>query len=75
MQMYQTGGGIIIFASNPHAEKGESNSVVFMKGMGIELIAILSASFAANENLKEIYKRALFMSSMIPKDIFDKKEE
>ena len=69
------GGGIIILASNPHAEKGESASVMFVKGIGIELITILSASFAANENLKEFSKHALFMSSMIPDSLFGKKEE
>lgn len=74
MQMWKT-GGIIILAANPHAEKEESNSVVFMKGIGIELIKILSASFAANENLKELSKQALFLSSLVPKDIFGKKEE
>lgn len=62
-------------AANPHAEKEESNSVVFMKGIGIELITILSASFAANENLKEFSKQALFLSTLVPKDIFGKKEE
>lgn len=46
-----------------------------MKGIGIELITILSASFAANDNLKELSKQALFLSSLVPKDIFGKKEE
>lgn len=62
-------------ATNPHAEKEESNSVVFMKGIGIELITILSASFAANKDLKEFSKQALFLSSIIPEGIFGKKEE
>lgn len=69
------GGGIIILASNPNAEKGEPNSVVFMKGMGIDLIATLAGSFAANKNLKELSKHALFMSSIIPGDFVGKKEK
>lgn len=69
------GGGIIILASNPHAEKEESNSVVFMKGMRIDLIATLATSFAANKDLKELSKHALFMSSIIPKELIGKKEE
>ena len=75
MQMYQTGGGIIILATNPHAEKEESNSVVFIKGMRIDLIATLASSFAANKNLKELSKHALFMSSIIPEELIGKKEE
>ena len=75
MQMYQTGGGIIILASNPNAEKGEPNSVVFMKGTGMDLMAILAASFASNKNLKELSKHALFMSAIIPEELSGKKEE
>ena len=69
------GGGIIILASNPNAEKGESNSVVFIKGKGIDLIATLAASFAANKNLKALSKHALFMSAIIPEELSGKKEE
>lgn len=69
------GGGIIILASNPNAEKGEPNSVVFIKGTGIDLIATLAGSFAANKNLKEFSKHALFMSSIIPDDLVGKKEK
>lgn len=69
------GGGIIILASNPNAEKGESNSVVFMKGMRIDLIATLASSFAANKDLKELSNHALFMSSIIPEELIGKKEE
>ena len=69
------GGGIIILAINPNAEKEESNSVVFMKGMRIDLIATLATSFAANKDLKELSKHALFMSSIIPEELIGKKEE
>ena len=69
------GGGIIILASNPEAEKGEPNSVVFMKGTGIDLIATLVSSFAANKDLKEFSKHALFMSTVIPESLIGKKEE
>lgn len=69
------GGGIIILASNPNTEKGESNSVVFMKGKGIDLIATLAGSFAANKDLKEFSKYALFMSTIIPDRLVGKKEE
>lgn len=71
----KNGGGIIILASNPNAEKGEPNSVIFMKGRGIDLIATLSASFATNKDLKEFSKHALFMSAIIPEELSDKKEE
>ena len=71
----KNGGGIIILASNPNAEKGEPNSVIFMKGRGIDLMATLSASFAANKDLKEFSKHALFMSAIIPEELSDKKEE
>lgn len=69
------GGGTIILASNPNAEKGEPNSVVFIKGTRIDLIATLADSFAANKNLKELSKHALFMSAIIPNDLVDKKEK
>ena len=71
----KNGGGIIILASNPNAEKGEPNSVIFMKGRGIDLMATLSASFAANKDLKEFSKHALFMSAILPEELSDKKEE
>ena len=75
MQMYQTGGGIIILASNSNTEKGKPNAVIFMKGTGIDLIATLSASFATNKDLREISKHALFMSAIIPEELSGKKEE
>ena len=71
----KNGGGIIILASNPNTEKGEPNSVVFMKGRGIDLIATLATSFAANKDLKEVSKHALFMSAIIPEELIGKKEE
>lgn len=71
----KNGGGIIILASNPNAEKGESNSVVFMKGMRIDLLATLAGSFAAHKDLKELSKHALFMSAIIPEELSGKKEE
>lgn len=71
----KNGGGIIILASNPNAEKGEPNSVIFVKGRGIDLLATLSASFAADKDLKEFSKHALLMSSIIPEELSDKKEE
>lgn len=71
----KNGGGIIILASNPNAEKGESNSVVFMKGMRIDLLATLAGSFAAHKNLKEFSKHALFMSTIIPDGLVGKEEK
>lgn len=69
------GGGIIILASNPNAEQGTPNTVVFMKGRGGDILATLSAAFASDSKLKEMVKHALFMSSMIPDSLFGKKEE
>ena len=62
-------------ASNPNAEKGVPNAVVFMKGPGIDILATLSAAFASNRQLKEMAKHALFMSSIIPDSLLGKKEE
>lgn len=69
------GGGIIILASNPNTEKEEPNSVVFMKGRGIDLLTTLTGSFAANKGLKELSKHALLMSAIIPGELSGKKEE
>ena len=46
-----------------------------MKGMRIDLIATLATSFAANKDLKEVSKHALFMSAIIPEELIGKKEE
>jgi len=71
----ENGGGIIILASNKNAEKGEPNSVVFIKGTGIDLMATLATSFASDKDLKELSKHALFVSSMIPDGFVGKEEE
>lgn len=68
------GGGIIILATNPNSEKGEPNSVVFMKGKGIDILATLSASFKANDTLKEMVKESLFLSSVIPSGLIKEHE-
>lgn len=70
-----TNGGIIIIASNPNVEKEDPNTVVFMKGCGVDILATLSAAFASDSKLKEMVKHALFMSSMIPDSFFGKKKE
>ncbi len=69
------GGGIIIIASDPNVEKEDPNTVVFMKGCGVDILATLSAAFASDSKLKEMVKHALFMSSMIPDSFFGKKKE
>ena len=69
------GGGIIILASNPSSEKGDSNAITFIKGRGIDLIATLSASFKTNDSLKEFAKEALFMSAIIPDGLVGKVEK
>lgn len=66
------GGGIIILASNPNSEKGESNTLNFMKGKGVDLIVTLSTAFNANDSLRELVKQALFMSSFIPQGMVQK---
>ena len=70
-----SGGGIIILASNPNAEQGVPNTVVFMKGPGMDILATLSVAFASDSLLKEMVKHALFMSSIIPEGLIGKKEE
>ena len=69
------GGGIIILASNPNSEEGDANTITFIKGRGIDLIATLSASFKVNDSLKELAKEALFMSTIIPDGLVGKKEK
>ena len=68
------GGGIIILATNPNSEEGEPNSVVFMKGRGIDILATLSASFKANDTLKEMVKESLFLSFVIPSGLIKEHE-
>lgn len=67
------GGGIIILASNPNSEEGESNAIQFMKGRGIDLIATLTMAFKTNDSLRELAQHALFMSSLIPQGMVKKK--
>lgn len=69
------GGGIIILASNPNSEEGDANTIAFIKGRGIDLIATLSASFKTNDSLKVLAKEALFMSAIIPDDLVGKEEK
>lgn len=68
------GGGIIIMAANPNGKEGDPNSIIFMKGRGIDLLATLSASFKANDTLKELVREALFMSAIIPNSMVQKRE-
>lgn len=68
------GGGIIILASNPNSEEGESNTLNFMKGRGIDLIVTLSTAFKANDSLRELVQHALFMSSLVPQGVVQKNE-
>lgn len=68
------GGGIIILVSNPNSEEGESNTIQFMKGKGIDLIVTLSTAFKANDSLRELVQHALFMSSLFPKGVVHKNE-
>lgn len=68
------GGGIIILATNPNSEEGESNTLQFMKGKGIDLIATLTTVFRANDSLRKLVQHALFMSLLIPKDMVQKSE-
>lgn len=65
MPMLQT-GGIIILVSNPNSEEGESGSLLFVKGKGINLITMLTTAFKANDSLRELVQHDLFMSSLIP---------
>lgn len=65
------GGGIIIIAANPNGKEGDPNSLVFMKGKGMDILATLCASFKANDTLKEFAKEALFMSAIIPDRLVD----
>ena len=74
MPTCQTGGGIIILAVNPNGEKGDPNSLVFIKGSGIDLISTLSTSFASNNDLRDMAKHALFFSTLIPEGLLNKKE-
>ena len=69
------GGGIIILAADPQTEEGKTNSVVFMKGMRIELLATLCASFGTNDTLKELVRDALFMSAIMPNSVIQKSEK
>jgi len=68
------GGGIIILASNPNSEEGESNTLQFIKGKGIDLIATLVTAFKANDSLRELAQHALFMSSLSPQGMVREKE-
>ena len=68
------GGDIIILATNPNSEEGESNTLQFMKGKGIDLIATLTTVFRANDSLRKLVQHALFMSLLIPKDMVQKSE-
>lgn len=68
------GGGIIILASNPNSEEGKSNTLQFMKGRGIDLITTLTATFKANDFLRELVQHALALSSFIPQGKVREKE-
>lgn len=74
MPTHQTGGGIIILAVNPNGEKGDPKSIIFIKGSGIDLISTLSTSFASNNDLRDMAKHALFLSTLIPEGLINKKE-
>lgn len=69
------GGGIIIMAANPNGKEGDPNSIVFMKGKGIDILATLCASFKANDTLKELVREALFMSAIMPNSVVQKSEK
>ena len=69
------GGGIIILATDPQTEEGKTNSLVFMKGKGIDILATLCASFGANDKLKELVREALFMSAIMPNSVIQKSEK
>lgn len=69
------GGGIIILATNPNSKKGDPNSLVFMKGTEIDILATLCSSFMANDTLKELVREALLMSAIIPNSMVQKSEK
>lgn len=69
------GGGIIIMAANPNGKEGDPNSLVFMKGKGIDILTTLCSSFKANDTLKELVREALFMSAIMPNSVVQKSEK
>ena len=62
-------------AADPQREEGQTNSVVFMKGMRIELLATLCASFGTNDTLKELVREALLFSAIMPNGVIQKSEK
>lgn len=69
------GGGIIIMAANPDNKEGDPNSIVFMKGKGIDILATLCGSFKVNDTLRELVREALFMSAIMPNSVIQKSEK
>lgn len=71
----ENGGGIIIMAANPNGKEGDPNSLTFMKGKRIDILATLCGSFKANNTLKKLVREALFMSAFIPNSMVQKSEK
>ena len=62
-------------ATNPNGKKGDPNSLVFMKGTGIDILATLCASFKADGTLKGLVREALLMSAIMPNSVIQKSEK
>lgn len=70
-----TGGECaIILAVNP-VDDTAIQSINFMKGRGLDLLALLTISFKKSEELRLLAQEALFVSSVMPEGLLDKNNE